>query len=122
MRLLFLGVFFFSLSTAANRSEVAKKNKKTYYYKVIDSLPEGGEVVVTDYTRSYGGVFRGFLDKLDGEGYFYFRAEHLAKALKKEPKVILKSANKLKGKTIKLKSKLLLVASPPKAELEDVEL
>lgn len=109
MRILFVFICLFSLSTAANKS---KLSKPTYYYKVNGKLSKGKKVVVTEYTKSYGGVFRGYLEKLDGEGFFYFRAEHLAKALGKEPKSILKGSKKIVGKTVTLKKELKTVLAP----------
>lgn len=109
MRIVFVFILLFSLSTAANKVQV---DKPVYYYKTVNTIKKGSKVVVTDFTKAYGGVFRGFLDKYDGEGFFYFRAEHLAQSLGKDLKTIIKSSKKITGKTITLKKDLKTVLAP----------
>ena len=107
MRLYFILITFFCLSTHADR--------QGYYYDNDLTVPKNTEIKVLDYTKKFGGVFKGFSVGFDGEGEYYFRAEDLSVAMSSKLKTVLKNAPKIVGKKIKLKRDLATVISPPLA-------
>ena len=84
-----------------------------YYHKQMALIPKETRIVVVDFTKAYGGVFKGYAEEFDGEGYFHFRGEHLAKAMKLEARDVLRRAKTIKGTTIKIKEDLITVLAPP---------
>lgn len=109
MRLIFAFIFLFSLSTAATKTDLENE----YYHRLMSPVPENTKVAVTHFTKSYGGVFKGYAEDFDGEGDFYFRAEHLAEALEKNTRDVLKGASKITGSTVTLKKAMKTVVPPP---------
>ena len=107
MRIIFILVFLFSLSTQAD--------KQGYYYMEDLPVPEGTKVQVLEYTKDFGGVFKGYSVGFDGEGDYYFRAEHLSVAMDSNLRTVLKNAPKIVGKEITLKKELKTVLPPPLA-------
>jgi hypothetical protein len=102
VRILLLAILFTCNSISASDSI-------ELYKKVVGSVPKNSEIVIIDFTPQLGGVFKAFNSKLDGEGEFYFRAEHLAKALDMKYKAIIKTASKMKDQKFTLKNDLSIV-------------
>lgn len=107
MRIVFVLTFLFCFSTQAD--------KEGYYYIEDTPVPAGTKVHVLDYTTNFGGVFMGYSVDFDGEGDYYFRAEHLSLAMDSKLKTVLKNAPKIVGKRITVKNELKTVLAPPLA-------
>jgi len=105
MRFLFILGVFYCFSTQAGG--------KGYYYKEHISVPKGTVVYVAGFSKNFEGVFRGYSFDFDGEGEYYFRAEHLSIAMNSKLKTVLKNAPKIVGKKITLKKELKTVLTPP---------
>jgi len=111
VRFAFLIVFLMSKSISAS-------DVKQAYRDVVGSLPKATVIVVEDYITADGGIFRGSNFNLDGEDDFFFRAEHLAKAMGVSYKSIVQKGSKMKEQKLTLKNDLSIVEG--KVFMEDV--